>query len=631
MRISFCNDCDLMTRAGFEQVHAVLGSLGMPAGDSFWLFDPSGGDMALFTYDVEHPGPQQSWLLDQLNAGTIDVLHSAGSYGERFNRGFRPQRSQIERALEYLAKHARVPRIWTNHGDVMNTQNIGGSIPSEHHHGDQPGSPEYCLDLLVAHGVTYFWLDRLLSRDPDEPYRVVAAETARDGRSIMTFTRYCSPQVAWSPNGQNFDQQLDEPGIGMLVRNRQDTVLYTHWGCHHTERHAHAPNGEALTRASRLALERLSRQLSDSGVTVTRLLEVLEQRPADVDELQRVGSIVVRDEVQQSDTFYFNQFHKHGAGYFSDRIAGLAVSGRRALDAGCGVGQWSFALREHFDEVYGVELAEAPLGHARRIARAMRVDYPEFTQGSIEQLPFPAGHFDFVFCYGVLFVTNVDRTLAEFARVLQPGRHAYVCLNGDGWYEYLCDERFKDQPVDSVWPFAEPLWNALVARLGGEARFDALWDTGDVLREPSLSDPERVRADLVRLGRSATSELTSLLEGYSDRVIMLLGWLLRRHRGVISSRQRSRRGMWAALSKGLGLRERTLDLQDEFPSAGIGASNRPFTPDEFKRLVRRHGFEMVAHGPDAALSSKTRPVRPIYDGVFNGHDSVWECLLERVG
>ena len=107
-----------MTRRGFEEVHGFFDELNLPVGDSFWLFDPSGGDMGLFTHDLTHPGPQHAWLLEQISSGVIDVIHSAGSYGARFNRGYRPDRSKIEKALVYLDKHAVVPKIWTNHGDA---------------------------------------------------------------------------------------------------------------------------------------------------------------------------------------------------------------------------------------------------------------------------------------------------------------------------------------------------------------------------------------------------------------------------------------------------------------------------------------------------------------------------------
>ena len=45
--------------------------------------------------------------------------------------------------------------------------------------------------------------------------------------------------------------------------------------------------------------------------------------------------------------------------------------------------------------------------------------------------------------------------------MLKPGGVAYICVNGDGWYEFLIDERFRDKPEDFVVPLAEPIWNAL--------------------------------------------------------------------------------------------------------------------------------------------------------------------------
>ena len=137
--------------------------------------------MGLFTHDLTHPGPQHAWLLEQISSGVIDVIHSAGSYGARFNRGYRPDRSKIEKALVYLDKHAVVPKIWTNHGDALNTQNIGGFDPALHHEGDLLGSDSYCLDLLRDYGVEYFWLDRLIWRRSWLPYRVTHLSSAVTG------------------------------------------------------------------------------------------------------------------------------------------------------------------------------------------------------------------------------------------------------------------------------------------------------------------------------------------------------------------------------------------------------------------------------------------------------------------
>jgi SAM-dependent methyltransferase len=626
-RFAFCNDCDLMTRAGFEEVHGYLDRLGLPAGDSFWLFDPSGGEMALFQHDVDHPGPHHHWLLDQVASGTLDVLHSTGSYGERFNRGFRPDRSQVERALEYLAAHARVPRIWSNHGDQFNTQNIGGEMPSPHHQGDVPGTSSYCLDLLAAHGVKYFWLDRLLMRDAG-PVRITADEQCRDGRAIVSFVRYLSPAIEWAANAQNFDRQLPPSDLATLAAHRQDAILYTHWGCHHVDRHAVTPTPPVLPSSSRAALEAFATTARQLDLTVVRLETLLDdnaQRPVNA-EVDRIGRIIVESEENNADPFYYNQFHKHGLEYFQRRIDGLGVSGHRALDAGAGVGQWSYALRSHFDEVHAIEINSAALKHVARLTRSMRWPRgPVFSRGSIESLPYGDRVFDLIFCYGVLFVTAVRKSLTEFRRVLAPEGRAYICLNGDGWYEYLCDDRFRDRPAEGVLPFAQPLWNALVARAGGETVFNT-WCRAQLSSESASlwNDRSALRERFANLLEPSAGEAAAIVRGYSDRVVDLLGTLTRQHLDALT---RADRRTSARLARLVGWRSGGADPSaDVFPLSGIGSTNRPFTPAEFAALGARTGFRMTAHGPDAALSTDAR-VTPIYDGTFNGHDSVWECML----
>src|SRR6266404_3580204 len=155
VRLAFCNDCDLQSWDNYRIVHQEFAERGIPAGDSFWLFDPSGGDFGLFRRDCTEKGPRHDELLEEIAAGRLDVLHSTGSYGARFSQGLKPERRLIGEALEYLSKNARVPRVWTNHGDENNTQNIGGAIPEHYHCGDLPSSDSFILDLLLEHGVEY--------------------------------------------------------------------------------------------------------------------------------------------------------------------------------------------------------------------------------------------------------------------------------------------------------------------------------------------------------------------------------------------------------------------------------------------------------------------------------------------
>jgi SAM-dependent methyltransferase len=373
------------------------------------------------------------------------------------------------------------------------------------------------------------------------------------------------------------------------------------------------------TTAARLQIE---------VIDLLTLLDASATRPIH-DEIDRVGRIVVETEKDHADPFYYNQYHKHRLPYFQRRIAGLGVSGRRALDAGCGVGQWSYALRSHFSEVHGVEINRSAIAHLSRLTAALRWPRgPVFSRGSIEALPYGDATFDFIFCYGVVFVTAVRRTVSEFRRTLTDTGQVYVCLNGDGWYEYLCDDRFADQPPESLISFARPLWNAMVARSGGEAAFNA-WCRTQLATEPDSfwRDTPALRDRFAGLSSSVAIANVSIVNSYSDRVIDLLGRLTRVHvsalfaneGGSVATRIGRMLGRWVSTNSA----ETTAD---RFPLVGIGSTNRPFAPAEFKQLAASCGLKMIAHGPDAGLSHDGS-VKPIYAAAFNGHDSVWECML----
>lgn len=91
---------------------------------------------------------------------------------------------------------------------------------------------------------------------------------------------------------------------------------------------------------------------------------------------------------------------------------------RRALDAGCGTGFQTALLARLGYRCHGVDLSSGLLAVARQ-----RVPGATFTLGSIEALPYPAGHFDAVSCCGstLSLVDSPPRALGEMSRVLRPG------------------------------------------------------------------------------------------------------------------------------------------------------------------------------------------------------------------
>lgn len=134
-----------------------------------------------------------------------------------------------------------------------------------------------------------------------------------------------------------------------------------------------------------------------------------------------------------------------GAAYHRRRIEMLGVSGVRALDAGCGVGNWSLALAQSFGEVHALELSETRLSIVREISKRI-VPNIRPVVGNVEKLDFPDGHFDAVFCIGVIFLVNVEQALAEFRRVLKPDGKLYLTYNTAEWWRFLMDVRGKAEP-----------------------------------------------------------------------------------------------------------------------------------------------------------------------------------------
>jgi SAM-dependent methyltransferase len=91
----------------------------------------------------------------------------------------------------------------------------------------------------------------------------------------------------------------------------------------------------------------------------------------------------------------------------------LPPPGRRALELGCGEGRVARALAEHGYRIVGVDTSEGAVAAA---------DGVEALVADAAELPFEDGAFDLVYAFmSLLNVDDLDRAVAEAARVLQPG------------------------------------------------------------------------------------------------------------------------------------------------------------------------------------------------------------------
>jgi ubiquinone/menaquinone biosynthesis C-methylase UbiE len=112
-----------------------------------------------------------------------------------------------------------------------------------------------------------------------------------------------------------------------------------------------------------------------------------------------------------------------GVGYFLDLAA--IVTGESVMDLGSGSGMDSFlaaALAGHAGRVVGIDMTEAQLAKARRLASEAGFANAAFREGHIERPPVDDATFDCVISNGVVNLSpDKRRVFAEAARVLRPG------------------------------------------------------------------------------------------------------------------------------------------------------------------------------------------------------------------
>jgi SAM-dependent methyltransferase len=106
------------------------------------------------------------------------------------------------------------------------------------------------------------------------------------------------------------------------------------------------------------------------------------------------------------------------------------VRGQRILELGCGGGQCAIAFARQGAQVAGIDLSDAQLAYAQRLADAAQVTV-DFVQGTVEDLSvFADGSRDILFsAYAFQYVADMPRCLAECSRVLRAGGRLVFSLD----------------------------------------------------------------------------------------------------------------------------------------------------------------------------------------------------------
>ncbi len=172
------------------------------------------------------------------------------------------------------------------------------------------------------------------------------------------------------------------------------------------------------------------------------------------------------------------------------------VHDKDVLEVGSGAGQCSRWVRAQGGRAVGIDLSFRQLQHSRRIDDDTGIAVPS-AQGTATHLPFADNSFDIVFSsFGALqFVSDLDRAVAETARVLRPGgRFAFSITHPIRW-------SFPDDPSEAGLVASQSYWDRTPYVEVDEA-------TGEV----SYVEHHRTLGDWVELLAAKGFRFTRLLE-----------------------------------------------------------------------------------------------------------------------
>lgn len=342
-----------------------------------------------------------------------------------------------------------------------------------------------------------------------------------------------------------------------------------------------------------------------------------------------------------------------GVEYHLGRIDMLGMSGDLALDAGCGVGNWTLALSRRFARTEALEYSPGRLAVVRALAERFALPVHPVL-GSVESLPYADATFDAVYCNGVIFLVDVETTLSEFARVLKPGGLLYLGYNPKRWWNFLIDVRGPAEPNCRM--FGRDAWLDRAWRLARGLPADALLSPmlRDLVRRAS-SPPTRTtaRGPFARLFAGATDTVpvdsvrAALVAGFAgphaeasapDRRALGLGAIRRQlewSAALDSTRARELLDALVHLDRFVD-EESVATFLDGLVDTALGHRSGPLDrperasrilqPDEVAEMLGAVGLRVVADGPEGMVHLTDAPRMP---PICTDEQGVWETVARR--
>ncbi|MCQ1534544.1 class I SAM-dependent methyltransferase [Methanosarcina sp. KYL-1] len=167
--------------------------------------------------------------------------------------------------------------------------------------------------------------------------------------------------------------------------------------------------------------------------------------------------------------------------------------GSRVLDAGCGNGRYLGELAGHYAAV-GADVSLTALRSSRvQLSRSGRA--AEHLGASVHLLPFKAGSFDGILCYGVLqhlFGEERAATIREFRRVLRVGGLVFFEAFG-------CEDmRYGGEPAGPGEDHTFVRQNGIIYHYFTEEEVRALFEGFEVLEMESVKREKIFRGETYR-------------------------------------------------------------------------------------------------------------------------------------